>query len=178
MWRGVSGLGAPIPEGGGAEKTTASDLRKLRASLRAYQRWPHSSLNGTRRTHAHDDVVCACPTRSIDFNRDFDFVLKLLPLPQYPTPAQTVDSQPPSDSACAMAAVHPIFAAISRGNEGAVKRYVLADPAVLEDKGPELMTPLVYAIRHREPTVARWLLEHRGQHDVNTPDRYRWTGTR
>lgn len=30
------------------------------------------------------------------------------------------------------------------------------------------MTPLIYAIRRRTPAVALWLIEHRGQHDVNT----------
>ena len=74
-----------------------------------------------------------------------------------------------------MAAVHPIFAAISRGDEEAVEQSVLADPAVLEEKGPEHMTPLMYAICHREPAIAHWLIEHRGQHDVNTRDGGRWT---
>ena len=70
---------------------------------------------------------------------------------------------------------HPIFDDISRGDLEAVKQHVLADPAVLEEKGFEQMTPLLYAIMHKKPTIAHWLIDHRGQHDVNTQSGVRMT---
>lgn len=78
-----------------------------------------------------------------------------------------------------MAAEHPIFIDILRGDLEAVKQRVLADPAVLEEKGSYQMTPLIYAITHKKPTIAHWLIDHRGQHDVNTQSgarRMRCTG--
>ena len=37
------------------------------------------------------------------------------------------------------------------------------------------MKPLIYSIEHRKPAIAHWLIDHRGQHDVNTHDRWRMT---
>ena len=42
-----------------------------------------------------------------------------------------------------MAAEHPIFNDIYRGDVEAVKQHVLANPAVLEEKGFDQMTPLI-----------------------------------
>ena len=68
-----------------------------------------------------------------------------------------------------MDALHPIFDYISRWGLETVKEYVLADPAVLEEKKlNSRMTPLIYAIDQGKPTIAHWLINHRGQHDVNT----------
>ena len=67
---------------------------------------------------------------------------------------------------------HPIFDEIRRGDLEAVKQHVLADPAVLEEKQEAVydQTPLIYAIHCREVAIAHWLIDHRGQLDVNTRD--------
>ena len=73
---------------------------------------------------------------------------------------------------------HPIFGDIGRGDLEAVKQLVLANPAVLEEKqsySSWQMTPLIYAIQGNNPLIAHWLIDDRGQHDVNTRDHYRMT---
>ena len=62
-----------------------------------------------------------------------------------------------------MAAVHPIFDDIDRGDLEAVKQHVLADPAVLEERWFHHKTPLMYAIKHRKIAIAHWLIEHRAR---------------
>lgn len=65
----------------------------------------------------------------------------------------------------------PIFSAIRRGNLGTVKQLVLADPAVLnETETWNKVTPLMLAIDEGRYGIADWLVEHRGQHDLDTPD--------
>ena len=72
-----------------------------------------------------------------------------------------------------MAAQHPIFDDIRRGDLEAVKQHVLANPTMLEEIdryrfGFGQMTPLC-AIDYRIPDeIAHWLIDHRGQHDLNT----------
>jgi ankyrin repeat protein len=63
---------------------------------------------------------------------------------------------------------HPIFSDIDHGNLEEVKRRVLAEPAVLEERESwNRMTPLMYAIFKRKPAIALWLLEQdRGQHSL------------
>ena len=52
-----------------------------------------------------------------------------------------------------------------------MKERVLADAAVLEERMRELMmTPLIYTIDQRKPAIAHWLIEHRGQHDLDIKD--------
>jgi hypothetical protein len=55
-----------------------------------------------------------------------------------------------------MAAQHPIFDDIRRGDLEAVKQHVLANPAVLEEKGGggHQVTPLMHAIDRDKPTIA------------------------
>lgn len=66
--------------------------------------------------------------------------------------------------------VHPIFDDIRCYDMGEVKRRVLADHAVLEERGPHGRTPLIYAIEQQKSAIALWLIEHRGQHDLSTGD--------
>ena len=71
----------------------------------------------------------------------------------------------------AMALWHPIFGNIDDGNLEEVQRHVQADAAVLEERGRLWeMTPLLYAICKKQPAIALWLIEHRGQHDLDTGD--------
>ena len=63
---------------------------------------------------------------------------------------------------------HPIFDNIYKGDLEGVKSRMLANPAVLDEKDGLQLTPLAYVIAHRKPTIVHWLIEHRGQHDVNT----------
>jgi ankyrin repeat protein len=71
---------------------------------------------------------------------------------------------------------HPIFVDIDLKNLSAVQQHVLADPAVLEERAYLNMTPLMRAISScQDPTIALWLIEHRGQHDLNTRDGIGWT---
>jgi hypothetical protein len=71
---------------------------------------------------------------------------------------------------------HPIFGDIDDDNLEEVQRRVLADPAVLEERwGGSQQTPLIHAIAHRKPAIALWLIQHRGQHDVDSRDRYSGT---
>lgn len=72
-------------------------------------------------------------------------------------------------------AEHPIFADIDSSDLEAVKAHVLADAAVLEERDGEQMTPLMYAIDQDEHAIAHWLIQHRGQHDVNTRRRQKTT---
>ncbi len=69
---------------------------------------------------------------------------------------------------------HPIFDDIDHGNLEEVQRRVRADAAVLEERHKELwyagMTPLAWAIDRRKLAIALWLIEHRGQHDVDSTD--------
>ena len=67
-----------------------------------------------------------------------------------------------------MANHQPIFRDIDRDNLEAVKQRVLVDASVLEEKGLGMMTPLMYAVESGKPTIAHWIIEHRGLHDVNT----------
>ncbi len=57
---------------------------------------------------------------------------------------------------------HPIFDDIVRGNLEEVQRRVRADAAVLEERGYDERTPLMYASRGK-PAIALWLIEQRGQ---------------
>ncbi len=64
---------------------------------------------------------------------------------------------------------HPIFRDIDGGILEEVQRRVRADAAVLEERRHPLgMTPLIHAIRKDKPVIALWLIEHRGQHDLDT----------
>ena len=67
---------------------------------------------------------------------------------------------------------HPVFDDILRGDLEAVKTRVLADPSVLEltDGDGTGSTPLHFAIWKQKPAIAHWLIEHRGQHDLETSD--------
>ena len=51
-----------------------------------------------------------------------------------------------------------------------MKQHVLADPTVLEEfeNGILHMTPLIHAIFEQKLAIAHWLIDHRGQHDVDT----------
>ena len=71
--------------------------------------------------------------------------------------------------------IHPIFDDIRRGELEAAKQHVLANAAVLEEKNVLQMTPLIYAIYHSKPAIAHWLIDYRGQHDINTQDYHEWT---
>jgi len=64
---------------------------------------------------------------------------------------------------------HPTFDDINDGILEEVQRRVRADAAVLEEREEEWgETPLIYAIWERKPAIALWLIEHRGQHDLET----------
>jgi ankyrin repeat protein len=63
---------------------------------------------------------------------------------------------------------HPIFIDILHGDPEEVQRRVLADPVVLEERTFEGSTPLVYAIFWGKPAIALWLIQHRGQHNLET----------
>ncbi len=68
---------------------------------------------------------------------------------------------------------HPIFDDITRGDLKEVQRWVRADAAVLEERDEEdEMTPLIYAICDHNPAIALWLIEHRGQHDLDTSENH------
>jgi hypothetical protein len=72
-----------------------------------------------------------------------------------------------------MAQPHPIFDDIDDSNLAEVQQRVLADAAVLEERGDwDRKTPLIYAVDHSQPAIALWLIRHRGQHDVDTTDIY------
>lgn len=59
---------------------------------------------------------------------------------------------------------HPIFRDIEYGDLEAVKQRVLADPAVLEERGMYWQpTLLIYAIFHCKLAIALWLIKHRGR---------------
>ncbi len=67
---------------------------------------------------------------------------------------------------------HPIFGDIVDGNLEEVQRRVRADAAVLEEREEELrMTPLIWAIFRQQLAIALWLIEHRGQHDLESRER-------
>jgi hypothetical protein len=67
---------------------------------------------------------------------------------------------------------HPVFSDIERGNLEEVKRRVLAEPAVLEEREATFelqLTPLMYAIDKHQPAIALWLIQqHRGQRSLET----------
>jgi ankyrin repeat protein len=75
----------------------------------------------------------------------------------------------------------PIFFAIGRGDLEAVKQLVRADAAVLEgynrwgDDAEFRLTPLMYAITVKKPAIALWLIQHRGQHNLETADASSYT---
>ncbi len=69
---------------------------------------------------------------------------------------------------------HPIFDEIEGGNLE-VQWRVRADAAVLDERQDVFRrTPLIYAIFMRKPAIALWLIEHRGQHDLDSTDRFGW----
>ena len=66
-----------------------------------------------------------------------------------------------------------IFRAIEVGQLEFVKRCVLAIPVVLEERQPSYFlrtTPLIHAVQNRREEIALWIIEHRGEHDVDTRD--------
>ncbi len=66
---------------------------------------------------------------------------------------------------------HPVFDDIEDGNLAEVQRRVRADAAVLEKRLEEYgATPLMWAIWEDKPAIALWLIEHRGQHDMDFTD--------
>jgi ankyrin repeat protein len=71
---------------------------------------------------------------------------------------------------------HPIFDDIKGGNLEAVQERVLADAAVLEQRRiGDRWTPLMAAIALKKPAIALWLIQHRGQHSLETADGGGWT---
>lgn len=73
-------------------------------------------------------------------------------------------------------AEHPVFGDIRRGDLEEVQRRVLSDPGVLEEELGGLWgqkSPLTYAIHERQTSIALWLIEHRGQHNLDTLDERR-----
>lgn len=74
---------------------------------------------------------------------------------------------------------HPIFNDIQCGNLEEVQQRVLADPErrVLDkhEYCSGRKTPLMCVIEECEPTIALWLIENRGRHDLETRDRHGWT---
>jgi len=68
--------------------------------------------------------------------------------------------------------LRPIFDHISGGDLEEVQRRVRADAAVLEERREVYlgMKPLKWAIWERKPAIALWLIEHRGQHDLDSVD--------
>ncbi len=69
---------------------------------------------------------------------------------------------------------HPIFGDIVRGRLEEVQRRVRADAAVLEERWAlYAMTPLTWAVfMRKQPAIALWLIEHRGQHDLDSTNNY------
>lgn len=69
---------------------------------------------------------------------------------------------------------HPIFYDIDRDDLPAVQQHVLADGAVLEERNREHagMTPLMCAIACDDSAIAMWLVEHRGQHNLDAADEH------
>ncbi len=68
---------------------------------------------------------------------------------------------------------HPIFGDIRSGKLEEVQRRVRADAAVLEERGGwGGRTSLIYAVCEGKPAIALWLIEHRGQHDLDSTDTY------
>lgn len=66
---------------------------------------------------------------------------------------------------------HPVFEDIGHGDLEAVQQRVLADPAVLEElAGDTQFTPLMYAIGQGKNAMALWIIEHRGQLDLDARD--------
>ena len=58
-----------------------------------------------------------------------------------------------------------------RRNNTMVKQYILLNPWVLDKRTYGVrMTPLMYIISMKKPTLALWVIERRGQHDLNTQD--------
>ena len=68
---------------------------------------------------------------------------------------------------------HPIFDDITGGRLEEVQRRVRADAAVLDEREQLWgMTPLMRAGWKCKPAIALWLIEHRGQHDLDSTDFY------
>jgi hypothetical protein len=67
-----------------------------------------------------------------------------------------------------MADHHPIFDDIDNDNLEEVQRRVLADPVVLEERIFRGKTPLIYSICSNNPAMVLWLIQHRGQHNLET----------
>lgn len=55
------------------------------------------------------------------------------------------------------------------------RRVLAVDRAVLEDRdsGTYRKTPLIHAIASKKPATALWIIEHRGEHDLETVDDFR-----
>ena len=72
---------------------------------------------------------------------------------------------------------HPIFDDIEGGNQEEVQRRVRADAVVLEERlmWGDRWTPLIFSIMEEKLTITLWLIEHRGQHDLDSIDRTGWT---
>ena len=73
-----------------------------------------------------------------------------------------------------MADAHPIFDEIARGDLEAVQQRVLADPSVLDERGSNQRTPLMYAIRRRRSAIARLIIDQvrtgSAAHDLRSTD--------
>lgn len=75
---------------------------------------------------------------------------------------------------------YPIFFDIDDGDLApgleAVQQHVRADAAVLDIQAAgeycEPKTPLIYAVCVDQPEIALWLIEHRGQHELDTGDEF------
>ena len=68
---------------------------------------------------------------------------------------------------------HPIFGDIDNGDLEAVKRRVLADATVLDEKEEDYeRSPLMYAVDRERHAIAHWIIEHRGQHNLDLSDRH------
>lgn len=62
-----------------------------------------------------------------------------------------------------------VFHDIRIGTLEAVQQRVPADATVLEEREWALQrTPLMWAIKCKRPAIAFWIIQHRGQHDINT----------
>ena len=74
------------------------------------------------------------------------------------------------------ATMHPIFRDIQSGNLEVVKQRVLANSTVLEERQSGFgHTPLTYAALNSKEDIAVWMVEHKGQHNLDTRDVFRQT---
>lgn len=63
---------------------------------------------------------------------------------------------------------HPIFDDIDCFRIEKAMQRVLVDPGVLEERNWLKYTPLMYAIMQGKSDIAVWIIQHRGQHDLDT----------